>query len=271
MVVGAVAALADAPRPAPERELVGRGVVGRVDVVALAICLTLLSVGDDGEMESSILTELRDEIVDCGACDRLVAWRTEVAETRRAAYRDQQYWGRPVPGFGDPAARIVVLGLAPAAHGANRTGRVFTGDRSGDWLFAAMHRAGLANQPTSTAIDDGLELTGAWVTAAVKCAPPKNRPTPDERDRCSGFLEREFAALSEIRVVVCLGAFGYEAACRLVGISPRPRFGHGLEVTVPDGPALVASFHPSQQNTFTGRLTVDMLDEIFQRAVELAR
>ena len=217
------------------------------------------------------MTELHDEIVDCVACERLVAWRTEVAETRRAAYRDQQYWGRPVPGFGDPAARIVVLGLAPAAHGANRTGRVFTGDRSGDWLFAAMYRAGLANQPTSTAIDDGLELSGAWVTAAVKCAPPKNRPTPTERDQCAGFLVREFAALSNTRVVVCLGAFGYEAACRLFGISPRPRFGHGLEVMIPGGPVLVASFHPSQQNTFTGRLTPDMLDAVFQRAVELAR
>ena len=253
------------------RERLGRERVDRDDAGALAICLTLVSVGDDGEMESTILHELHDEIIDCTACERLVAWRTEVAETRRAAYRHEEYWGRPVPGFGDERARIVVLGLAPAAHGANRTGRVFTGDRSGDWLFAAMHRAGLANQATSTAIDDGLELSGAWVTAAVKCAPPKNRPTPDERDRCSDYLEREIAAFGDLRVVVCLGAFGFEAACRHFGIAPKPRFGHGVEVTVPDGPVVLASFHPSQQNTFTGRLTTEMLDAVFERAVQLAR
>jgi uracil-DNA glycosylase len=191
-----------------------------------------------------------------------------VARTKRAAFRDDDYWGRPIPGFGDPAARIVVLGLAPAAHGGNRTGRVFTGDRSGDWVFRAMHRAGLANQPTSVSVDDGLRLTGAWVTAAVKCAPPANAPTPDERDNCAPYLRRELHAL-DVAVVVCLGAFGYEAACRHFAVRPRPRFGHGVEVDLADGPTLVCSFHPSQQNTFTGRLTEPMLDAVFARAVEL--
>jgi uracil-DNA glycosylase len=216
------------------------------------------------------LASLRDEVVDCRACPRLVEWREAVAAERRAAYRDETYWGRPVPGFGDPGARVVVLGLAPAAHGANRTGRLFTGDRSGDWLYRAMHRAGLANQPTSVAADDGLALHGAWVTAAVRCAPPANRPLPDERDRCERFLRAELGLLHDTRVVVCLGAFGYDAACRVLGVRPRPRFGHGVEVAVPDGPVLVCSYHPSQQNTFTGRLTEPMLDAIFARAVELA-
>jgi uracil-DNA glycosylase family 4 len=194
-----------------------------------------------------------------------------VADEKRAAYRDERYWGKPIPGFGDPAARIVVLGLAPAAHGANRTGRVFTGDRSGDWLFRAMHRAGLANQPTSASVDDGLELTDAWVTAAVKCAPPANKPTPGERDACAPFLRREFALLDRAVVVVCLGGFGYDAACRHFEVSPRPKFGHGVEVEIGGGSTLVCSFHPSQQNTFTGRLTEAMLDAVFTRAVELAR
>jgi uracil-DNA glycosylase family 4 len=194
-----------------------------------------------------------------------------VADEKRAAYRDEPYWGKPIPGFGDPAARIVVLGLAPAAHGANRTGRVFTGDRSGDWLFRAMHRAGLANQPTSASVDDGLELTDAWVTAAVKCAPPANKPTPGERDACAPFLRREFALLDRAVVVVCLGGFGYDAACRHFEVSPRPKFGHGVEVEIGGGSTLVCSFHPSQQNTFTGRLTEAMLDAVFTRAVELAR
>ncbi len=198
-----------------------------------------------------------------------MAWREQVAVDKRAAFRDETYWGRPVPGFGDAAARIVVLGLAPAAHGANRTGRVFTGDRSGDFLFASMHRAGLANQPTSVRADDGLALTGVWVTAAVKCAPPANAPTPAERDACAPFLRRELDALRPV-VVVCLGAFGYEAACRFYGVRPRPRFGHGAEVVVAGGPVLLCSFHPSQQNTFTGRLTAPMLDAIFTRAVALA-
>jgi uracil-DNA glycosylase family 4 len=235
--------------------------------------INLTSGGVDGiSGHASALAALEADVVSCAACARLVAWREQVARERRAAFREESYWGRPVPGFGDPAARILVLGLAPAAHGANRTGRVFTGDRSGDFLFASMHRTGLANQPTSTSADDGLRLDGVWVTAAVKCAPPANAPTPDERDRCAPFLERELAALAPtLRVVVCLGAFGYEAACRHLGVRPRPRFAHGLEVPVDgSGLALVCSFHPSQQNTFTGRLTEPMLDAVFRRAVELA-
>lgn len=216
------------------------------------------------------LAELTDEIVHCRACPRLVAWRELVAVEKRAAFRDDVYWGRPVPGFGDPAARILVLGLAPAAHGANRTGRMFTGDRSGDWLFRAMYRAGLASQPESVSADDGLTLRGAWVTATVKCAPPDNKPLPDERDACARFLRRELALLADARVVVCLGAFGYDAACRHFGVRPKPRFGHGAEVELEGGPTLLCSFHPSQQNTFTGRLTERMLDDVFARAVVLA-
>lgn len=216
------------------------------------------------------LAELERDVIACRACPRLVEWRERVAVERRAAYRDDEYWGRPIPGFGDPAARIVVLGLAPAAHGANRTGRMFTGDRSGDWLFAAMYRAGFANQPESVSADDGLTLRDAWVTAAVRCAPPANKPTPTERDACAPFLARELAALDQARVVVCLGQFGFQAACRHFGVRPRPRFGHGVEVDVPGGPALLCSFHPSQQNTFTGRLTEAMLDAVFARAIELA-
>jgi uracil-DNA glycosylase len=218
----------------------------------------------------SPLARLERDVIECRACPRLVAWREQVAIEKRAAYRDEEYWGRPIPGFGDPAARIVVLGLAPAAHGANRTGRVFTGDRSGDWLFRAMHRAGLANQPESVSATDGLELHDAWVTAAVKCAPPANKPLPDERDACAPFLQRELALLPGARVVVCLGQFGYQAACAHFGVRPRPRFGHGVEVTVDGGPTLICSFHPSQQNTFTKRLTEPMLDAVFARAVELA-
>jgi uracil-DNA glycosylase len=218
----------------------------------------------------SPLARLERDVIECRACPRLVAWREQVAIEKRAAYRDEEYWGRPIPGFGDPGARIVVLGLAPAAHGANRTGRVFTGDRSGDWLFRAMYRAGLANQPESVSASDGLELRDAWVTAAVKCAPPANKPLPDERDACAPFLQRELALLAGTRVVVCLGQFGYQAACAHFGVRPRPRFGHGVEVMVDTGPTLICSFHPSQQNTFTKRLTEPMLDAVFTRAVELA-
>jgi uracil-DNA glycosylase family 4 len=216
------------------------------------------------------LAALHAEVCDCRRCPRLVAWREQVAVERRAAFREQTYWGRPITGFGDPAAGILVLGLAPAAHGANRTGRVFTGDRSGDWLFRAMYRAGLANQPTSVAADDGLTLHGAWVTAAVKCAPPGNKPLPDERDACRQFLRREIELLAGVRVVVCLGAFAYEAACAEWGVRPRPRFGHLAEVAASSGATLLCSFHPSQQNTFTGRLTEGMLDAVFERAVTLA-
>lgn len=235
-------------------------------------------MGRLADRRKKLLLAVESEVVDCRACPRLVEWRQRVAGEKRAAYRDEEYWGRPIPGFGDPSARIVVLGLAPAAHGANRTGRVFTGDRSGDWLFRAMFRAGLANQPTSVSVDDGLVLAGAWVTAAVKCAPPQNKPLPVERDACALFLERELAALDGATVIVCLGGFGYDAACRHFGVRPRPKFGHGVEVDLDGlpgtrsarGPVLLCSFHPSQQNTFTGRLTEPMLDAIFVRAVELA-
>jgi len=219
--------------------------------------------------ERAPLDTLARRIEACRACPRLVDWREQIAREKRAAYRNEDYWGRPVSGFGDPNARIVVLGLAPAAHGANRTGRVFTGDRSGDWLFAAMHRAGLANQAESTTRDDGLELSDAWVTAAVRCAPPDNKPSIEERDECAPFLAEELALLKRCQVVVCLGAFGFQAACRHFDVRPRPRFGHGAECVVDGGPTLICSFHPSQQNTFTGRLTEEMLDHVFARAREL--
>ncbi|MGA0982251.1 MAG: uracil-DNA glycosylase [Ilumatobacteraceae bacterium] len=219
--------------------------------------------------ERAPLDTLARRIEACRACPRLVDWREQIAREKRAAYRNEDYWGRPVSGFGDPNARIVVLGLAPAAHGANRTGRVFTGDRSGDWLFAAMHRAGLANQAESTSRDDGLELSDAWVTAAVRCAPPDNKPSIEERDECAPFLAEELALLKRCQVVVCLGAFGFQAACRHFDVRPRPRFGHGAEYVVDGGPTLICSFHPSQQNTFTGRLTEEMLDHVFARAREL--
>jgi uracil-DNA glycosylase family 4 len=220
------------------------------------------------------LVRLADEVGSCRRCPRLVAWREQVAVDKRAAYATDEYWGRGVPGFGDPAARVLVLGLAPAAHGANRTGRVFTGDRSGDWLFRAMHRAGFANQPASVSVDDGLVLRDAWVTAAVKCAPPDNTPLPVERDECRPFLHREVALLGDLRVVVCLGGFAYQAACQHFGVRPRPKFGHlveaRVETKVDDERVLLCSFHPSQQNTFTGRLTEPMLDAVFERAAQLA-
>ncbi len=219
----------------------------------------------------SALTALNAEVVACRRCPRLVEWRERVAVEKRAAFRDETYWGKPMQGFGDPAARILVLGLAPAAHGGNRTGRIFTGDRSGDFLFASMHRAGLANQAESVSRDDGLELHGAYVTAAVRCAPPANKPTPQERENCSGWLEREVALLRDVRVVVCLGGFAWESALRLRGAvpKPRPRFGHAAEL--PGEPwTLLGCFHPSQQNTFTGRLTPPMMDAVFARAMQLA-
>ncbi len=200
-----------------------------------------------------------------------MVWREQVAREKRAAYADEEYWGRPVPGFGDAAARILILGLAPAAHGGNRTGRVFTGDRSGDWVFRALFRAGLANQPTSRSADDGLALTGAYIAAAVRCAPPANRPTPDERDRCRPYLQRELTLLSNLRVVVCLGSFAYEVAAREFAIRPRPRFGHGIEVVTPAGLIVICSFHPSQQNTFTGKLTETMFDAVCRRAAPSRR
>ncbi len=193
-----------------------------------------------------------------------------MASTRRAAFRDQPYWGRPVPGFGDPSAGILVVGLAPAAHGGNRTGRVFTGDRSGDWLYRALHTAGLANQPTSTALDDGLRLSGAYVSAAVRCAPPDNKPTVEERDRCLPYLTSELQLLEGVRVVVVLGQFAYDVVARHLALRPRPRFGHGVEAQAPGGLHVLCSYHPSQQNTFTGRLTEPMLDAVFDRARDLA-
>jgi uracil-DNA glycosylase family 4 len=217
------------------------------------------------------LERVTAEITGCFACPRLVAWREQVATDKRASFRSDDYWGRPVPGFGDPDARLLVVGLAPAAHGGNRTGRVFTGDRSGDWLFAALHRAGYANQPTSVHRDDGLELTGAYVAAAVRCAPPANKPTPVERDTCQPYLERELALLSNVRVFVPLGQFGYDALCRVLRVPrPRPRFAHCGEIELDDGRWIVCSFHPSQQNTFTGKLTEPMFDAVFARARELA-
>ncbi len=216
------------------------------------------------------LEVLAENISSCRACPRLVAWREDVAVTKRKAYMDDEYWGRPVPGFGDPAARVLVVGLAPAAHGANRTGRVFTGDRSGDFLYGSMYRTGFANQPESVSLDDGLELHDAWVTAAVRCAPPANKPTTEERDECRPFLEREMDLLDRVRVVVALGQFGYGVATSLLGVQPKPKFGHLVEVPTEAGPTIVCSFHPSQQNTFTGRLTEDMLDAVFVRSRELA-
>lgn len=221
------------------------------------------------------LAELTAEIVACRRCPRLVAWRELVAREKVARFRNETYWGRPVPGFGDPAARILVVGLAPAAHGGNRTGRVFTGDASGDFLFAAMHEVGLANQPMGRRPDDGLALRGAYIAAAVRCAPPANKPLPSERDTCAPFLHRELALLADVRVIVPLGAYGWEAALRAVAAvsgadtRPRPKFGHAAEATA--GPfALVGSYHPSQQNTFTGRLTRPMLEAVLTRAQDLA-
>jgi uracil-DNA glycosylase family 4 len=216
------------------------------------------------------LALLEAEVTACRACPRLVAWREQVAVERRAAFRDEEYWARPVPGFGDPAARVVIVGLAPAAHGANRTGRMFTGDRSGTFLYAALWRTGFANQPTSVSRDDGLALTGVWITAPVRCAPPANKPTPEERDRCRPWLDRELALLPDVRVFVALGQFGYQVICGLLAVAPRPRFAHGAEVGAPGGRTIVCSYHVSQQNTFTGRLTEPMLDAVLQRARELA-
>lgn len=211
-----------------------------------------------------------DDVVACRLCPRLVEWRERTAKEKRASFAGQEYWGRPVPSFGDPEAELLVVGLAPAAHGANRTGRMFTGDRSGDWLFRAMHRAGYANQPESVARDDGLRLAGAYVTAAVHCAPPDNRPSTEERDNCLPYLERELAIFADAPVIIALGGFAYGVVARLTGLRPRPKFGHGVEAALPDGRTLICSYHPSQQNTFTGRLTEEMFDAVFSRARALA-
>jgi uracil-DNA glycosylase len=221
------------------------------------------------------LAALTAEIVACRACPRLVAWRELVAHEKVARFRDETYWGRPVPGFGDPDARILVVGLAPAAHGGNRTGRVFTGDASGDFLFEAMHASGLANQSTGRRAGDGLALREAYIAAAVRCAPPANKPTPEERARCQRYLERELAILADVRVLLALGAIAWESCFRVVAAltgedaRPRPRFGHGAEARV-GGYVVVGSYHPSQQNTFTGKLTQPMLRAVLARAQALA-
>jgi len=221
------------------------------------------------------LATLEREVVACGRCPRLVGWRAQAAREAPRRFATDRYWARPVPGFGDPEARVVVLGLAPAANGANRTGRVFTGDASGDFLWPALHAAGLATAPASRHRDDGLRALGLWITAAVKCAPPANRPLPAERDACAPYLVRELGALDQGRVVVALGAFAWDAALRTLAAlgqptpRPRPRFGHGAEVVLGEW-TLLGSFHVSQQNTFTGRLTRAMLDAVLARAVELA-
>ncbi len=228
--------------------------------------------GTPGELDA-----LAASVSRCTRCPRLVAWREQVARERRAAYAEEQYWGRPLPGFGDPQARVLIFGLAPAAHGANRTGRMFTGDRSGDFLFAALARAGFANQAISTDRADGLQLRDAWISAAVRCAPPANRPTPAERERCLPWSVRELHLLSRIGVVLCLGGFAWDAALRLLTaarganaqpLRPKPRFAHGAEVAG-EPYSLLGCYHPSQQNTFTGRLTEPMIDAVLQRAREL--
>jgi len=225
-------------------------------------------------MTARALDRIEAEVVACRACPRLVTWREEVAREKVARFADQEYWGRPVPGFGDPAARVMILGLAPAAHGGNRTGRIFTGDRSGDFLFASLHRCGFANQPTSVSRDDGLRVIGAFITAVNRCAPPENKPTTTERDACLPYLEQEIEALRDLSVIIALGSLAWDGALRALAAlgnpaRPKPRFGHGAGAAV--GPfSLLGSFHPSQQNTFTGKLTPDMLDAVFTRARDLA-
>jgi uracil-DNA glycosylase family 4 len=230
--------------------------------------------GRSAARDGGTLERLHEQIVACRRCPRLVEWRERVAVEKRAAYTDWTYWGRPITGFGDRRARLVVVGLAPAAHGANRTGRIFTGDRSGDFLYAALHRAGYANQPVATDRDDGLELSGCFITSAVRCAPPANKPLPAERDACAPWLHEELAQLTEARVLLCLGAFAWDAALRASAAlgnpppRPRPRFAHGA-VLHGDRFTLVGCFHVSQQNTFTGRLTPSMLDQILDEVRHL--
>lgn len=224
-------------------------------------------------MTSDSLALITSEVVDCTRCPRLVEWRKEAAENPPARFRQESYWARPVPGFGDPSASVLIVGLAPAAHGGNRTGRIFTGDRSGEWLFRALHRAGFANQPESHRLGDGLKLNDCYVAAAVRCAPPQNKPLPSERDNCLPFLEREIAALTKLKVVVALGAFAWACALKVLKSrgaslpSVAPKFGHGAEFFV-DPYILIGSYHPSQQNTFTGTLTESAFDAIFERAKE---
>jgi uracil-DNA glycosylase family 4 len=227
-------------------------------------------------MPQSDFDLLQGEVTRCRRCPRLVEWREQIATEKRAAYRSDDYWGRPVPAFGDPDGSVLVVGLAPAAHGANRTGRMFTGDRSGDWLYRALHRSGFSNQPTSVKPGDGLELDGLLVTAAVRCAPPANKPTPEERDACSSWLDAELDLLPHLRVIVALGGLAYTQTLRVLSARgvpvprPRPRFGHAVEVPLMDDLTLLGSYHPSQQNTFTGKLTEAMFDQVWSRARTLA-
>ena len=221
------------------------------------------------------LSKLHGQIIKCCQCPRLVAHRENVAQQKVARFREQDYWGKPVPPFGDPKARLLVMGLAPAAHGGNRTGRSFTGDPSGDWLYGALHSAGFANQPNSVSIDDGLELTGAYITNAVRCAPPDNKPNPSEKAACQGFLIRELELLEEVKVVVALGKFAFDAYLQtravegLTNPTPRPKFGHGATFFLEDGITLIASYHPSRQNTQTGKLTREMFESVFRKAKEI--
>ncbi|MFQ3589129.1 MAG: uracil-DNA glycosylase [Chloracidobacterium sp.] len=223
------------------------------------------------------LEQLRQEIIACRSCPRLVTWREQVALEKVRRFRADAYWGKPVPGFGDPRARLLVVGLAPAAHGGNRTGRIFTGDRSGDWLFRALHRSGFANQPTSTHLDDGLQLADCYVCAVVRCAPPDNRPSPDEARQCLPFLAREMRALTQVRVIVALGQFAFEhllKTMRQLGVSiptPKPVFSHGARHELDNRLTLLGCYHPSQQNTLTGRLTAPMLDSVFATARQILR
>jgi len=224
------------------------------------------------------LDRLEWQVTKCRRCPRLVEWREQVAVVKRAAFRDDVYWGKPVPGFGDPDARLLIVGLAPAAHGANRTGRMFTGDRSGDWLYRALFKKGIASRPESISVDDGMRLTGVFVSAIVRCAPPGNKPTSEERAACRPWLEREMEIIPDLRVVLALGGLAFDQVLRILSgreagpPRPRPRFGHGVEVDLrPAGPIVIGSYHPSQQNTFTGRLTEEMLDDVIGCAARLAR
>lgn len=228
-------------------------------------------------IDATGLEQLSSRVISCRRCPRLVAWREETARAKRAAFADEEYWGKAVPGFGDPEAWLLIVGLAPAAHGANRTGRMFTGDRSGDFLYAALHRAGLSNQAEATSLRDGLRLEGAYITASVRCAPPGNRPTTQERDNCRRYLEEELDLLPSIRVILTLGGFAFSNVVRILrarGLalpSPLPRFAHARVLEIPAAPVVVASYHPSQQNTFTGRLTPEMMDSVLVRARGSAR
>ena len=217
-------------------------------------------------MQKKSLSAINKKVVACKACPRLVEWREKIAKEKRAAFKDEKYWGKAVPGFGDPKAKILVMGLAPAAHGGNRTGRMFTGDRSGDWLYGALYRAKLANQPESISINDGLKLNGVYITSPVKCAPPANKPIPIETKNCQKFIQAEIECLETVKVFLALGSYAYKAVAELVGLKPKAKFAHGLEIKLPNQQTIVCSYHCSQQNTFTGKLTIPMFDKVINRA-----